>query len=207
MAPEVDLIIQRGKTFEHVMLYGGSDPVQVSITAMPSKIPLRLSVPGHGLVDGWPVWVLCVKAPADINSSSSTDVAEVIQSEPYRARVIDADTIELPWVIAANWAAYSGPGVLLAFPPEDLTGWVCRAQVRDKIGGAVLFDWHSDPAQAPDGLIELSGSKITLTMDDATAAALSWKRAVWDAELVSPAGKVVPLVALSQITVEGEVTA
>ena len=37
MAPEVDLIITLGKTFEYAMLYGASDPKQQQITAMPSR--------------------------------------------------------------------------------------------------------------------------------------------------------------------------
>lgn len=200
MAPEIDMIITRGKTFEFAFLYADEELGYLPITGMPSKAPCRLTVPGHGLPDGWPAQVQCVKAPTELNSA---------EGEQYFVKVLDADTIELNEVNAHCWKAFSGSGLLVFPKPVDLAGWACRAQVRDKVGGAVLFTWHSDPAQSPDGEAEVDvvASAFVLKMDAATAAALEWSRGVYDVEAIAPTGEVYPLTAISQVTVEAEVTA
>lgn len=210
MAEQIDIVITRGKTFEFGFLYADDEPRQVLITGMPSQVPLRLTVVGHGLPDGWPFWVSCVKAPAELNTGvDSDDANEVMSADPYFVKVIDADTIEVPGVIASCWKAFSGPGVLITRPPVDLTGWTCRAQVRDKVGGNVLFSWHSDPAENPDGeaVVDVALGTFFLKMDADTAKSLDWKRGLYDAEAIAPGGEVYPLTGISSVTVEDEVTA
>lgn len=210
MAEQIDITITRGKTFEFGFLYADDGPRQALITGMPSKVPLRLTVVGHGLPDGWPFWVSCVKAPAELNTGvDSDDANEVMSADPYFVKVVDLDTIEVLGVVASCWKAFSGPGVLLTRPPVDLTGWSCRAQVRDKVGGTVLFSWHSDPAENPDGeaVVDVALSTFFLKMDAATAQLLPWRKGVYDFEAIAPGGEVYPLTAISSITVEDEVTA
>lgn len=209
MAERIDITITRGKTFEFGFLYAGDDVRQVLITGMPSQVPLRLTVVGHGLPEGWPFWVSCVKSPAELNSGvDSNDAYEVMEADPYYVKVVDADTIEVPGVIASCWKAFSGPGVLLTRPPVDLTGWQCRAQVRDKVGGEVRFSWHSDPAENPDGVIDVDValSQFVLKIDASTAEGLSWKRGKYDVEAIAPGGEVYPVTAISDVTVDDEVT-
>ena len=210
MAEQIDIVITRGKTFEFGFLYADDEPRQVLITGMPSKVPLQLTVVGHALPDGWPFWVSCVKTPAELNTCvDSDDANEVMSADPYYVKVVDADTIEVPGVIASCWKAFSGPGVLITRPPVDLTGWSCRAQVRDKPGGNVLFSWHSDPAENPDGeaVVDVALGAFFLKMDADTAKDLDWKRGLYDAEAIAPGGEVYPLTAISSVTVEDEVTA
>ena len=199
-APEIPITIQRGKTFEFGYLYAEDDLLYLPITGMPSKAPVRLTVVGHGVPDGWPVRVTCVKAPAELNTPDD---------ESQLAKVVDANTIELNALNAHCWKAFSGSGLLVLNKPMDLTGWHCRAQVRDRVGGEVLFTWHSDPAENPDGEIEvdLARSTFVLKMDAATAAALEWKRGKYDVEAIAPGGEVYALTAISDITVADEVTA
>lgn len=210
-APEIPITIQRGKTFEFGFLYAEEEPRQMTITGMPERVPLRLTVPSHGLPDMWPFWVSCVKAPAELNSPVKSDRAlEVMQvGDQLYAKPVDADTIEVPGVVAHCWKSFVGTGLLLTFPPVDLAGWHCRAQVRDKPGGTVLFTWHSDPAESPDGEIEvdLVRSTFVLKMDAATAAALEWKRGKYDVEAIAPGGEVYALTAISDVEVADEVTA
>ena len=200
MAPEIPITIQRGKTFEFGFLYAEDELLYLPITGMPSTAPVRLTVVGHGVPDGWPVQVTCVKAPAELNTPDD---------ESQLAKVVDANTIELNALNAHCWKAFSGSGLLVLNKPMDLTGWHCRAQVRDRVGGEVLFTWHSDPAENPDGEIEvdLARSTFVLKMDAATAAALEWKRGKYDVEAIAPGGEVYALTAISDITVADEVTA
>lgn len=196
MAPEIELIITRGKTFAYSLLYADDLLEYLPITAMPSAAPCRFTVAGHGLIDGWPVRVDGLKSPAELNNA---------EGEYRTVRVVDADTVEFNGVNASSMKPYGSGGLLIFSKPFDLTGWVCRGQVRDKVGGALLFAWHSDPGQNPDGAVLIEGPQVTLKIDAATTAELDWKRGIYELELVSPTGDVLPLVAPSPVEVVAEV--
>ena len=99
--------------------------------------------------------------------------------------------------------------ILARFMVDDEFYCSRNLNIRDKVGGTVLFTWHSDPAESPDGEIEVdvAGGAFVLKMDAAVAAALEWKRGVYDVEAIAPGGEVYPVTAISQVTVEDEVTA
>lgn len=200
MAPEIALTITRGKTFEFGYLYAEDELLYLSITGMPSKAPVRLTVQGHGVPDGWPVQVACVKAPGELNSADG---------EFQVAKLVDADTIELNAINAHCWKPFSGSGLLVLNKPMDLTDWKCRAQVRDRVGGTVLFTWHSDQAENPDGEIEVdvAGSAFVLKIGAEATATLDWARGVYDVEAIAPGGEVYPVTAISSVVVADEVTA
>lgn len=199
MAPEIELSITKGKTFEFAFLYAEDELLYLPITAMTNKAPCRLAISGHGLPDGWPVQVQCVKAPSELNSADG---------EHYFATVVNADTVELNTVNAHCWKAFAGSGLLVCRKPANLAGWKARAQVRDRVGGEVLFSWHSDPAETPDGVIEVdeAASAFVFHIDATTTTSLAWKRGVYDAEIIAPTGEVYPLTAISSVKVESEVT-
>lgn len=198
-APVINLTITRGKTFQFGFLYADSELVYKPITAMPSTAPVRLTVEDHGIPDGWPVQVTCVRTPTELNTDEGA----------YRlARVIDVDTIEFNDLNANCLRAYTQSGLVVFNKPTDLTGWSARAQIRDREGGTLLFSWHSDPLQSPDAEIDVdvARSMFILNMSPTQSEALDWRKAVYDLEAISPAGDVFALTAISQVTVLGEVT-
>jgi hypothetical protein len=197
-APEIPLTITRGITFEFCFLYADDARTYLPIEAMPQISPVRLTVPQHGIPDGWPVWLAGLPAPAELNTVGG--------ARPDTAKRIDADTIELHNVSAYGLRPYAGGGQVVFQTPIDLTGWVCRAQVREKVGGTLLFSWHSDPAESPDGLIGIDGAALTFNIDAATSSAFPWSRGVYDAELIDPSGTIHQMVSQSLVTVISEVT-
>lgn len=199
MPPEIGLSIIRGKTFEYGFMYAEDQLAYLPITALASKAPIRLTIENHGVPDGWPVRVACVKQPEELNTPAG---------EYQIATAVDTNTIELNSLNGLCWKDYLPPGVLILRKPMDLTDWQCRAQVRDRIGGQILFTWHSDPAENPDGLIEvdLARSAFVLTIDPLTTEELPWTTGVYDVEAVSPTGDVYALTAVSPVEVVGEVT-
>lgn len=77
--------------------------------------------------------------------------------------------------------------------PVDLTGATARMQVRDKLSSpAVLLELTSD-----NGGIVLGGAAgtVTLYMDDAATAAITWSAGVYDLEVVLAGGDVRRLLA------------
>lgn len=199
MPPEIPLKIIRGKTFAFGMLYAEDELLYLPIGAMSNLAPVRLQITGHGVPDGWPVRIECVPQPEEMNTPPDSYVT---------AKVIDADNIEINSLNAYCWPPYSAGGLVVLRKPMDLTGWSCRAQVRDRVGGVVLFSWHSDPLEQPDGNIEVNVAKsaFILQIDAATTAALTWNSGIYDAEAISPTGEVYPLNTISPVSVLDEVT-
>lgn len=87
--------------------------------------------------------------------------------------------------------------------PVPLTGYKARMQVRASVSApVVLLELTTE-----NGLlvIEPAAGRVAIALDPVTTAAMTWKRGVYDIELVSPTDSVARLVAGS-ITVSREVT-
>lgn len=201
-APVVDITIVKGKTFEFAYRYGDDELVYKPITAMPSVAPVRLTVVGHGIPDGWPVQVQSLKNPQELNSN--------YQGCPkyYFATVVDADTIELNSVNAADWKPYVTGGYVVFNKPVDLTDYEAKMEVRDKVGGELLLTFDSDPLALPDGSIavDVALSAFVVRLDPTSSAALAFKSGVYDLEAITPGGDVYAITAISSVVVADEVT-
>lgn len=197
-APVVDLTIARGKTFEYSFLYADDTLVYRPITAMPSKAPVRLTVPAHGVPDGWPV---------DVRGATPSELNTVDGAEPRFARVVDADTLEFNALDGSGFRAFSAGGNVIYRKPADLTGWSARAAVRDKPGGVLLLRWDSNPLSGAEGLIVLDAARaaFVLQLGAVVTAALPWSTGVWELEAVDPQGRVYGVVGISRVNVTNEV--
>lgn len=196
-APIINLCIQQGKTLEFALQYAEDRFTYRDIAAVPSLAPVRLSVPSHGIPDGWPVTIQCVKRPAEMNGD-------------HIATVIDDNTIEINDLVGACWRHQWAAGGHVRFAvPQDITDWSARATFRRRIGDtSAVLTLDSNPANSPDGLIIVDPAEhsFTLQLTDAVTAALKPMCGVWDAEAVDPDGKVYVLVGVSPFEVVGEVT-
>ena len=83
--------------------------------------PARLTVPDHDLVADWPVWFRGVSGMPAANREPPAQL-------PHRARVVDADTLEIN-ALSATGSRPSG-GQLLYRLPVDLTGADVRMSIR-----------------------------------------------------------------------------
>lgn len=195
-AQTYDIEIVRGKTFAQSYLYASEKVAYRPITAVVATAPYRITVTGHGVPDGWPVRIEGAKSPAELNTPGE---------ENYLiATVIDADTIEFNGLNGSSWKAYSSGGLLVYNQPAPLIGWIARAQMRTKIGGAILFKWHTDPLTLPDALITIDGAALTLNMTADDAANLSWSKGVYEIEIEKD-GEVRQMIAPSACVVIGEI--
>lgn len=198
MGPEFELTITRGKTLELAFLYADEQLVYRPITAMPSKAPVRLSVAGHGIPDGWQVRIESVTTPVELNTAADESVA---------ASLVDVDTIELNALNGSAWRALGVGGVVIFNKPVDLTGWSARAAVRDRVGGTLQFTWDSNALNTPDALItvDLAAHAFVLHMSADQAAALTWSKGVWELEAIDPTGRVYQVIGVSNVMVSCEV--
>ena len=186
MAADKDFIIEQGKTFSQVLRWEAPPIIYKAITAITQTAPARLTVTAHGIPNGWRVAVVSVKGMTQINAPNSPPK----DKDYVQATVVDANTVELNTVNAADYKAYSSGGYLQLNTPVDLAGYTARMSVKDKVGGTELLRLDT---VAGDIVIDNVAKTITLTVSAVDTAAITWKKGVYDLELISSGGVVTAL--------------
>ena len=154
---EKEILIERGKLFTMVVRWETEPIIRKAITAisLSSGAP-RLTVPAHGIPDGWTGEVYGVEGMKPINDVGS-----------QRLTVIDANTIELNKVTPADdngklWPAYTSGGFIKFNTPKSLANYAPVIDFKDKVGGAA---WASSQASnAPLNIIDATANDATKTI-------------------------------------------
>ncbi|WP_375591782.1 hypothetical protein [Chitiniphilus eburneus] len=197
MCHDFDLRIRRGATFRRVLQWASEPVLFLPVSGLAATPPARLTVPGHGLPDGWYVAVVSLPELKGLNATQDPPSAA-----DYRAAtVLDADTLEFDGVNSAGWTLRSN-GYLRAYTPVPLAGCIARMAIKDRVGGLVLLEMNTG-----NGGIVLDdiAKTITLSISASDTAALAWKRGVYDLEIESADGTVT-LLAEGNVRVGDEVT-
>jgi hypothetical protein len=207
-----EILIEKGKTFSLEVRWGVEPWIYKPITgiSLANGAP-RLTVPGHGAPDKWPVAVILVKGTTQINAKDSPPGDDDFQ-EAWR---IDADTIEFNGMDPTGLSAYTSGGFIVFKTPQDLTGYTARMDVKDKVDGTVLISSEADaaPNDVVDLTIDTANFVTTIGISATDAAAMAFKKGVTDLEMVGPTGTVTKLKLCSgkdedpdPVRVVGEVT-
>jgi hypothetical protein len=202
MAAAKDFVIEQGKTFSQVLRWEAPPIIYKPITAITKTAPVRITSANHGIPNGWRVAVVSVKGMTEINAGNNPP-----KDKDYNtATVVDVNTVELNTVNSADFKPYISGGYLQFNTPVDLTGYTARMSIKDKVGGTLLFQLLSSPGLT-DGAITLNTTdySISLTVSATISASLTWKKGVYDLELVSSTGVVTALLS-GVVTVSKEVT-
>lgn len=192
------LDVLQGATFTFVFRWETTPIVYKAITAILAQAPARLTVPGHGLTEGWRAAVQSVRGMRQINAVN--DPPEDADYHPVT--VVDANTIELNDVNAASYSTYSGGGYLRFNTPVDLAGYTARMKVKDRVGGTELLLLDTSNSRIA---IDSAAKTITLTLAANDTDDLAFTSAVYDLEMVSATG-VVTRIAQGKFIVSKEVT-
>ena len=189
MALEKELSIRRGETFSLLLRWGTEQRIAKPITgiSLASGWP-RLEVIDHGMPDGWDGAISRVIGMKQINSA---------EGKAYRCTRVDDDHIELNGVYPVDdagkeWPAYVSGGFLDYATPVDMTGYTARMKMKTKEGGTLLAS--ADIADAPLDIISITidnaAKTILLEIAEPKTAAIAFKTAVTDLEMVGPTGRV-----------------
>lgn len=200
MAATKDLTISQGRTFSLALRWESPPVVYKAITAITQSAPVRLTVPLHGLPDGWRVAITNVKGMADINSEAN----KLTSRDYHQATVLDANTIEINDINAAGFKPYVSGGYIQYGTPVDLTSFKARMSIKNKVGGTELLSLTTENSRIA---IDDATKVIALNIDAADTALLTWTTGAYDLELVS--GAVPPVVTellSGRVTVTKEVT-
>ena len=196
----MNIEFKQGKTFNLILRWETEPVVRKAITGISfaSGAP-RLTVAGHGMPNGWRGYIFGVKGPAELNAE---DPEKVKDKDYYPCSVIDPNTVELNTVNAADFKDYVSGGFLAFYTPSDLAGHTARMTIRDKVGGAELFSLTTENARI---VLDAGAKTIRLTVSATDTAALTWKKGVFDLEMVGPTGVVTELTS-GTVTVTKEIT-
>ena len=205
------LTIVRGKTLQLILRYGSEPLVAKAISAISIQDGFpRLTVNGHGLVNGWKSAVTRVQGMKQINALNNPPD----DTSDYRETlVIDANTIEYNGLVPVDdsgkeWPAYTGGGFIQYYTPVNLANKRVDVVIKDKKGGTILLS--SRASDAPLNLIaatvDNTAKTISIRIDADDTAALAWKKGIWEAEVHDTVtGAVDALVVPSIVVVEDEV--
>lgn len=199
-----NLTILQGKTFHQVFMWESKPIVRKPITAisLAGGSP-ALAVTGHGALNGQRVVVMGAKGMPQINCQNQTPR----KSDYTEATVLDADTIELNAINPYDdtgrvWPAYTTGGFLQYNTLPSLAGFTARMDIKDRVGGTELFSLTTENARI---VIDTAAKTILLTIIATDTEAMTFKKGVYDLEMVSASG-VVTAISTGTITVSREVT-
>jgi hypothetical protein len=180
--PHVDpyaLTLVQGKRYQKTFRWPQDVKAYKQITAMPAATPVRFTVTGHQIPDGWKVKITGVKGPTQLNDR-----------ELY-AKVVDANTIEFNALNAADLPAYVSGGYLEYYLPVDLSGYTGQAMFKE----SVLDALPALELSTANGrmILDTTNYKITFDVPGSVLAAMTKYSGVWDWEMTKDGNTVSPL--------------
>lgn len=169
----LDLRVIQGATLRKPLLLMQPHYVYLPITAIQQTAPLRLTVPAHGMPDGWPCWLEGTAGWAQLNRDKLR--------EPFRiGAVVDANTIEFN---ALNGKKQSASGGDLVYqPPVDLGG--CTGELRILFAQGVSLTLSTGNG----GLVIEGPGRLLLVITAAQVAGLTSKTGTYDLTLTMSNG-------------------
>lgn len=194
------MTIRKGKTFSRVLRPTAPPYIYKAITAITNTAPVSITAVGHGLVTGQYAAVVSAQGMKEINAQSTPPAP----SEYHKVTVVDADTITINDINAAEFRAYTSGGYLQYLTPLDMSGCTARRAIKDRVGGTVLFSMTTENSRLA---IDNTAHTITETITATDTAAITWTCGVTDLELeVTATGVVTEIDAEDVAVVEDEVT-
>jgi hypothetical protein len=178
-----NITVDQGKSFALVLRWETEPIIYKAISGITQSAPVIIHAPAHGIPDGWRCAVTNVKGMTEINGQAN----ELKATDYHTATVVDADHIEFNDVNAAGFKPYASGGHVQYNTPVDLVGFAARLQVKDKVGGTLLFTMTTENGRIE---IDTAARTITLKITAEDTAALLWKKGVFELEMVSATGDV-----------------
>lgn len=179
-----DFEIVQGETWEKIVRWESSTVAFKAITGITRAAPPVLTVPGHGLVDGWRAAVANVSGMRQINARSTPPKAK----DYHIVEVVDTDTITFPNLDASGYSPYLTGGVLRYFQPVDMTDATARMHIRATLAAEeTILELTTENSRI---IIDDAAKTILLVLTAEETEALSFAAAVYDLEVVESDGTV-----------------
>lgn len=195
---EVSWTIRQGRTFKYVLRPEMLPLIYKPITGIAQAAPISITATGHGLASGWSAAVTNVVGMTQINA-----VANSLRDSDFRpVTVVDTNTITINSVDAAGFSPYVSGGSLIYYTPVSLAGATARLNLRDALGGTLLYEMSSTIGNI---VLNDTTHTITLTIPAADTTGFTFLSAVGDLEVIHSDSSVDELLRI-EVTVEQELT-
>lgn len=177
---KLNLKVYQGSTFRETLRWETSEKVYVPIINITRAAPMVVTASNHGAPVGWRVKI-----------TSALGMTQANTLDYIAASAVTTDSLTFNSINSLSYSAYTAGGVLEYNKPVDLTGYSARMQVREKAASAaVLLNLTS----ANSGIVLDNVAKtITLNISATQTAALDFNTAVYNLEVESGGGEVIPL--------------
>lgn len=109
------LIINPGRTLQYAFRWAESARTYKTVTAVSQTAPVVLTVPSHGLPDGWQFRLESLRGPETLNNDLDDPTSF------YLAKVLSPDSLQLE-LNGLGLKALVGQGALSYYSPADLGG-------------------------------------------------------------------------------------
>lgn len=181
--PQYNMSMIKGDTFTRTFRWEDSAFIHKDITAITQAAPAQITAVGHGVPNGWRVAVTDVPGSSmfQINAENNPPRSD---ADFQRATFVDVDNISLNKVSSKLFNLYTSGGVLWYHQPKDLTSYTARLTIWDKRGASQT---QLLQLVSPTGIV-INGTDytITATIDSDVVEAATWKKGVYDLEMVLP---------------------
>lgn len=184
MSGKLNLRIRQGGTYRKPFRWEAEPFIYRQITGISNSAPCNITCVGHGLLPDQLFTVQAVKGLTELNEK-----VPLTREDWRRATVVDADHIQINRVNSSEFKAYISGGNIRYRSVADLTGYTATMQIKDKIGGNVLYTLSTALGNLViDPVLQL----ISIVIPDEVTATFNWKKGVYDIQLESPAGISIP---------------
>lgn len=196
---EVTWTIRQGRTFKYIVRPESLPLVYKPITAIAQSAPVTITAPAHGLATGWGAAVTNVGGMTELNAT-----ANALREADFKpVTVVDPNTITINSVDAAGFDAYTSGGHLVYYTPVSLAGAVARLDIRDTVGGTLLYQMSSTLGNI---VIDDTTHTIAITIPASATTGFTFLSAGGDLEVVYPDTFVDELLRISIEVAEGFTT-
>lgn len=161
------ITIYQGIDFSKTWRWGTEPLIYKSVTAMPSTLPLRLTVTAHGVTDGWQVAMRGLGGFA--NEPNASDWPPPT-GDFHFATVIDANTIEFNNIDAASLGTYTSGGKIAYMTPVSLAGAVVTLKIFNYPPAPGVAD---DPVLTVDATVDDTAKTIAFEIEENDTALLT----------------------------------
>lgn len=171
-----ELQATQGKTFYTEFQWAQSTFTYKSISAMTNAAPISITATSHGMPDNWLFAISAASGLTELNASEDPPVDD----DWYLGTVVDANTITINSVNGALLSTYTSGGYIQYRTPVSLSGYDARVEIRDEIGGTLLWSGNS-----VDGEMTVNNSTkvISLRIPPADTAAFDEGRYLIEVEM------------------------
>lgn len=193
-----NLRVCQGKTYYKEFLWGVAPLIYKQIESIERSAPLRMKVPGHGLIDDWPFYLTHLQGMTELNDNPDNPI------NVRFGRAVDADEIEINSIVSLDFGEHvPNTGVVRYASYPDFSGMQARMQIRNRPEGDIYLDLTSDSGGGI--VLDNLNKKIVIEVGADITEDFLWKRGVYDLEIEDIAGRVYGI-AYGSVSVFKEIT-